>query len=165
MKQALSPGGPNTQLHVLLADDDRDDRFFFSKILRGLPIQTQLATVENGEQLMAYLNENSEKLPDVLFLDLNMPRKNGSECLSEIKHSQKLKDIPVIIYSTSGHTEGSVDLYSKGAHYYFRKTNLSDTKAILHHVLNLLLESGFTRPPREKFVLTPAKEKALMNKM
>ena len=156
VKQTISSDS-NVQLHVLLADDDQDDRFFFNKALQALPIRSQLITVKDGEQLMIYLVENSERLPDVLFLDLNMPRKNGIECLSEIKHNQKLKDLPVIIYSTAQHAYVSDDLYGIGAHYYFYKTDLNETKVILHYILNLLLERSLPKPGREEFVLTSGK--------
>ena len=79
------------QLQILLADDDKDDRFLFREALSELPLFTNLETVHDGEQLMNYLNEHSDSLPHVLFLDLNMPRINGFECLSEIKHDEKLK--------------------------------------------------------------------------
>lgn len=88
-------------LHILLADDDIDDRFFFDKALKEIPIATELVTVYNGEQLMVYLGENSENLPDLLFLDLSMPRKTGFECLSEIKENYRFKDIPVVMFTTS----------------------------------------------------------------
>ncbi|MBC8048251.1 MAG: response regulator, partial [Fimbriimonadaceae bacterium] len=82
-------------INVLLADDDKDDRYFFDKALKQIPIATHLKTVADGEKLMDYLLKNDVPLPDVLFLDLNMPRKNGSECLAEIKRNEKLKEIPV----------------------------------------------------------------------
>jgi len=95
IKQETSP------LNILLADDDMDDRFFFDKALKEIPIASQLITVNNGEQLMAYLIEHSGQLPDVLFLDLSMPRKTGFECLSEIKENEKLKGLTVIMFTTS----------------------------------------------------------------
>jgi CheY-like chemotaxis protein len=140
--------------HILLADDDFDDRYFFEKVLSALPIPTQLTSIEDGEELMDYLFENSEKLPDVLFLDLNMPRKNGFECMSEIRQNEKLKHLPVIIYSTSLHETIADLLYADGAYYYVRKTDILELQKVLHHVLTLLQENEFSRPAREKFVLT-----------
>ena len=142
-------------LTILLADDDRDDRYFFDRALKTLPIRTQLVTVENGENLMDYLVKNSNQLPDILFLDLNMPRKNGSECLIEIKSNDKLKQLPVIIYSTSLHENVADVLYKNGAHYYIRKSNLPELKKILHHVLKLMTEKKFGRPPIDKFIFSP----------
>jgi len=140
-------------LHVLLADDDSDDRYFFEIVLRAFPVPTQLTTVEDGDKLMTYLSKNSQNLPDILFLDLNMPRKNGSECLLEIKHDPKLKDLPVIVYSTSVHEDAADLLYNNGAHYYFRKTDIIEIQKVLHHILTILLENKFSRPAREKFIL------------
>jgi CheY-like chemotaxis protein len=145
-------------LQVLLADDDTDDRYFFEIILRAFPGPTQLVTVEDGEKLMTYLSENSNKLPDVLFLDLNMPRKNGAECLSEIKSNPKLRRLPVVMYSTSVHNDVADQLYANGAHYYFRKTDMIEIQSVLHHVLSLLVKNNFARPVREKFVLSLAVE-------
>lgn len=145
-------------LQVLLADDDTDDRYFFEIILRAFPSPTQLVMVEDGEKLMRYLSENSKNLPDVLFLDLNMPKKNGSECLSEIKGNPKLQRLPVIMYSTSVHNDVADQLYAKGAHYYFRKTDMIEIQNVLHHVLSLLVKNNFARPARDKFVLSLAVE-------
>jgi CheY-like chemotaxis protein len=69
-------------INILLADDDTDDCFFFEKALREISITTQLTSVSDGERLMDHLSKNLGKLPDVLFLDLNMPRKSGFECLT-----------------------------------------------------------------------------------
>jgi CheY-like chemotaxis protein len=139
--------------HILLADDDIDDRYFFEKVLGAIPIPTQLTTVEDGEKLMEYLLENSKRLPDILFLDLNMPKKNGFECMSEIRQSEKLKHLLVIIYSTSLHESIADLLYAEGAYYFVRKTDILELRKVLHHVLSLLLENKLSRPTREKFIL------------
>lgn len=138
---------------ILLADDDRDDRFFFDKALKTLSFPTKFETVDDGEKLMEYLRKNSGKLPDVLFLDLNMPRKNGAECLAEIKADKALKDLPVIIYSTSMHEDVADVLYKNKAHYYMRKTNILELQALLERILPMMEENQFARPPRSKFVL------------
>ena len=83
--------------YLLLADDDIDDCCFFEDALNELPISATLSTVNHGVQLMQYLSAKSGSLPDLLFLDLNMPRKSGFDCLTEIKQSEKLKQLPVII--------------------------------------------------------------------
>ena len=88
-------------LNILLADDDLDDRSFFEKALEEIPIATKLVMVYNGEQLMDHLDNKANLIPDILFLDLSMPRKTGFECLVEIKENKRLKDIPVIMFTTS----------------------------------------------------------------
>ncbi|MCD6017495.1 MAG: response regulator receiver protein [Bacteroidetes bacterium] len=139
--------------NVLLADDDKDDRFFFKKALGDINIPTKLVTVPNGEQLMTYLSENSEKLPDVLFLDLNMPRKNGNECLVEIKEQVKLRNMPVIIYSTSLRDEVVDVLYDSGAHYYIQKCDFVELTKTLQTIFTVLSQNT-KRPSRSKFVLS-----------
>lgn len=140
--------------HILLADDDKDDSILFQDILDELPLSTQLATVYNGEQLMKSLNEK-EPLPDILFLDLNMPRKNGLECLSEIKRTEKLKRLPVIIFSTSYESEIVNRLYKNGAQYYIRKPNdFTQFKKVIYQALTLTEQTDISQPPREKFVLS-----------
>jgi CheY-like chemotaxis protein len=141
--------------HILLADDDKDDGILFQDILDELPLSTHLTTVFNGEQLMQLLHETKEQLPDVLFLDLNMPRKNGFDCLSEIKGSEKLKLLPVIIFSTSYEPQIVSMLYKNGAQYYIRKPNsYMHLKKLVHHALNLTAKATIEYPLREQFVLS-----------
>jgi CheY-like chemotaxis protein len=143
---------PKAPLNILLADDDTDDRYFFEKALSGLSIATELKTVPDGERLMNYLHENSAHLPDVLFLDNNMPRKNGSECLLEIKCNAKLKQIPVILCSTSLGADFANTLYQNGAHYYLHKCDFSELTQSIEMILNLLAANP-AQPPRDKFML------------
>ena len=142
-------------LHFLLADDDTDDRFFFDKALQKVSvIPTFLTTVADGEKLMNFLALNSDELPDALFLDLNMPRKNGAECLREIKKNAKWAGLPVIIYSTSLHEEVADVLYNNGAHYYIKKTDLVEMQKVLVHVIKLMTENKLSRPSRDLFILS-----------
>ncbi len=118
---------PPSPLNILLADDDIDDRFFFEKALKEIPIVTSLFIVKDGEELMDYLEVNATHLPDVLFLDLRMPRKSGFECLTEIKENTALIKMPVIMFSTSyardiHYEQCMVDMLFKiGAENYIRK--------------------------------------------
>ncbi len=140
---------------LLLADDDRDDHLLFGEALSELLFSTQLSTVNDGEQLMQQLTEQPAPLPDVLFLDLNMPRKNGLQCLEEIKRDEQLKHLPVIIYSTSL-KEDVVDLvYKNGAQHYIRKpAEFSQLKKVIHYALTLVAQKNSAQPTREKFVIT-----------
>lgn len=131
-----------TPFNILLADDDMDDRFFFAKALKEITVSTNLITVNNGEQLMDYLLTNEAQLPHVLFLDLSMPRKTGFECLAEIKENTKLKNLPVVMYTTS-YTR-SIDfednlkktLSKMGAQDYIRKPDDFEVlKKTIHQAL------------------------------
>ncbi|HEY6062573.1 MAG TPA: response regulator [Chitinophagaceae bacterium] len=136
-------------LNILLADDDADDRAFFEKALKELPIDTRLTTVNDGEELMNYFSENSGQLPDVLFLDLSMPRKGGFECLTEMKDNITLKDIPIVMFSTSYTQDFNYELgmigvlYRIGVQDYIRKpgTIAELKKLILHSLRKVIKES------------------------
>ena len=137
---------------ILLVDDDKGDRFFFKNALSELSISIQFRNVD-GEELMDHLSKNSHELPDVIFLDLNMPCKNGFECLTEIKLSKKFQHIPVIVYSASFDEMVADELYKNGAHYYIQKTNFVELKKILQYVLTIMQEKRSSLPPRNKFML------------
>jgi CheY-like chemotaxis protein len=143
------------QLNVLLADDDIDDCIFFKEALGELLLSTNLTTVNDGEQLMQLLTNETNELPHILFLDLNMPRKNGFECLSEIKQNKKLKDLPVVIFSTSFEQEVVNLLYKNGAQYFIRKpSEFSQFKKIIQQSLVAIAQETISQPTRENFVLT-----------
>ena len=132
----------STHLNILLADDDIDYNSFFGDALKGIPIATHLTTVRDGEQLMAYLSKHLDHLPDVLFLDLSMPRKNGFECLIEIKEDEKLKNLPVILFSTAFPQDMLYEekmitmLCNMGANSFIRKRgDFSILKQSIHQAL------------------------------
>lgn len=154
MKSTSADNSMNKAISILLADDDRDDCFFFKNALSKLSIPTKFHIVEDGERLIKYLSANTNNLPEVLFLDFNMPRKNGAECLREIKRNPKLKSLPVIIYSTSLHEAIADDLYEEGAHYFAHKSGLTELTNVLERVLTMIKENKFGRPVRSKFVLS-----------
>ena len=148
MNTFMKPKQSNTPIRILLADDDKDDRFLFSKALKEIEIQTQLITVHDGEQLTKYLNDKAENIPDVLFLDLNMPRKNGFECLAEIKLNANLKDFPIIMLSTSyprdkNYEQDMITLLTKiGASDFIRKPDdFTQLKMILQDSLTRFMEN------------------------
>ncbi len=142
-------------LDILLADDDTDDCAFFEEALAELPISIKLTAVHDGEKLMQLLNKATGKLPHILFLDLNMPRKNGFECLAEIKDNKKLKLLPVIILSTSYEQEVVNLLFQNGAQYFIRKPSaFAQFKKIILHTLTLITEQDVKQPAAAHFVLT-----------
>ncbi len=150
------------QLNILLADDDTDDCLFFKVALEELLLPTHLTTVHDGEQLMQLLTNETNELPHVLFLDINMPRKNGKECLAEIKLNNKLKHFPIIMFSTSFEKEVVNLLYNSGAQYFIRKhSDFSQCKKVIQQTLTLIMKNmlaseagNVSQPSRENFVLT-----------
>jgi CheY-like chemotaxis protein len=143
------------RLNILLADDDMDDCIFFKEALEELTLPADLTSVHDGEQLMHLLTKEASQLPHVLFLDLNMPRKNGFECLTEIKLSKKLQELPVIIFSTSFEQEVVNLLYKNGAQHFIRKpSEFSQFKKIIQQSLALIALGNISQPAQEEFVLT-----------
>ena len=139
---------------LLLADDDLDDRLFFEDAIEELFTSYKLSTVTDGVELMELLSDDSEQLPDILFLDINMPRKNGCECLAEIKANDMLKEIPVVIFSTSLDMEIVNKLYENGAHYYIRKPgDFNVLKKVIYQATVLLKEDNINQPERNNFII------------
>jgi len=107
---------------IFLADDDADDRKFFEDALKKVTIPTNLTLASDGLELMSNLETVIEPPPpDIIFLDLNMPRKNGFECLEEIRNSPKFKDIPIVIFSTTANEVAVNKTYEYGANHYICK--------------------------------------------
>jgi CheY-like chemotaxis protein len=142
---------------ILLADDDEDDCDFFKEVLDELLIPFSLVTVKDGAQLMEFLsNELTENLPDIVFLDINMPRKNGFECLTEIKQSEKLQHLAVMIFSTSLDMSIVDTMYEKGAiNYICKPGDYVKLKNVIAKALALLEKNNFKQPTREQFILQP----------
>ncbi|MBA4145469.1 MAG: response regulator [Cytophaga sp.] len=87
---------------ILLAEDDPDDCFIFQEALSEIPIATSLTIIHDGVELLHLLEyKESENWPSILFLDLNMPRLNGMECMEAISKNEKLQLLKVIILSTA----------------------------------------------------------------
>lgn len=140
---------------IFLADDDADDCLLFEDALREVSQQIKLTTANDGIELMDILDQKVPPPPDVIFLDLNMPRKNGFECLTEIKHTEKLKNIPVVIFSTSSQPETINRVYEQGATYYVCKPgSFSKLKSIIQKVLDIDWNQHKTPRSKENFLIT-----------
>ncbi|MCL6258466.1 response regulator [Aquiflexum sp. TKW24L] len=123
--------------HIFLAEDDEEDRDLFSLIISEISADYKIFVAKDGIKFMSLLN-NADQLPDFIFLDLNMPVKNGLECLQEIKNSEKWKLIKTVILSTSSHPEQIKDMYKMGANLYLKKpTSYSSFKDSLSKCLQM----------------------------
>jgi len=122
---------------ILMADDDKDDQELFKEAVSKTNIPAEVTTVDNGKELMKNLKDESQPNPDIIFLDINMPLKNGRECLEEIKNDENLKDIPTVIYTTSTDDKDIKDTFKTGANLYLAKPNS-------FNALVLLLKKIFT---------------------
>lgn len=141
-------------IRIALADDDEDDRFFFEEAFEELKIKSKVVTFHDGDYLMDYLNDESCNLPNLLFLDLNMPRKSGMECLSEIKANPRFKNIAIAIYSTSASDEDVENTFVKGANIYIKKPNDFEVlKKILSEVVTINWQYKTSGLNKDNFLL------------
>jgi CheY-like chemotaxis protein len=142
-------------INILLADDDNADCLLFKEALEELPVSAILTVVHDGEQLIEALTKKGSKFPDVLFLDLNMPRKNGFASLGEIKRSTELQKLPVIIFSTASNVETVNNVFRDAAHYYICKpADFSQLKKVIYEAITLITQKNNPLPLKEKFMIT-----------
>ncbi|MES2681549.1 MAG: response regulator [Bacteroidota bacterium] len=104
----------------MIVDDDLDDRFFFHEAVNTIDASFECIEADNGENALGQLRL-SKQLPDFIFLDLNMPRMDGKQCLKELKKDERLKNTPVIIYSTSSFKRDIDNTRELGAAHFLTK--------------------------------------------
>jgi CheY-like chemotaxis protein len=140
---------------VMLADDDADDRELFIEVIATINKHIQVESIADSKQLMDVLKDGTRPLPDILFLDLNMPGKNGLQCLREIKNDPVLKNLPVVIYSTSSLAKDIKDTHSMGADLYLKKPNsFGDTISLVKKVFAVDFSSFKSGNQYNNFVLS-----------
>jgi CheY-like chemotaxis protein len=131
---------PKMKKTILLADDDFDDASFFCEALRQIDPNIDCLCATDGVEALDVLQSNER--PDIIFLDINMPRMNGWEFLRKIKCIDEFKEIPVLVYSTSTRSADINTALDLGALCFFAKPNrFSDLKSILEVVTNNLDEN------------------------
>jgi len=108
---------------LVCVDDDEDDRMLFEDAIQELFPNLDLRLYENGINLVDRLINDISDLPRLIFLDLNMPVKNGFECLEEIRKNNALRHIPVVVFSTSSSTKDRERSLQLGANHFLTKTN------------------------------------------
>ena len=145
----------SSQLHLLLADDDAEDREMFQEALGMINSSLKLTEIEDGKKLMDWLAQARNNLPDLLFLDINMPLKNGHDCLAEIKNDPQLQSLPVFIYSTSINPTYVDSLYNNGAHFYIKKpASFQHIVEVIERMLRFSEDQRRTQPPRQDFIIS-----------
>jgi len=138
----------NTIKLIYHADDDQDDRLLFAEAVDELGLPASVRQAADGLSLLDLLMGNASQLPQIIFLDINMPRKNGFECLEQIRKGQgPLGAVKVVMLSTSGAPENIARSFELGADLYAVKPS---TFAGLKELLSEILESDWKREPKSK---------------
>jgi CheY-like chemotaxis protein len=132
-----------TKKRILLADDDREDQFIIAEAFEEIGVKDVLHFVENGENALSWLETCAAEgaLPELIVLDLNMPKMNGTQTLLRLKEDVRFKHIPVIIYSTSLNNIERDECIRLGAHSYVIKgITFNECKAIAKNLYDCCTE-------------------------
>ncbi|MCD0472458.1 response regulator [Flavobacterium sp. JAS] len=143
-------------IRVLLTDDDEDDRDFFADAIADLQLNFPVEFCKNGLELLNRLYDKNLHVPDIIFLDLNMPVMSGFETLQQIREDVQFKNIPVIaIYSTSATSDSIKSTFGLGANAYVVKPiSFDDLKKLLKKVIEMDWNGKLSNSQIESFIIT-----------
>lgn len=147
----MSQNTTNNKSILLLAEDDDDDYLLIEKALKKAGVNLELLRVKNGEEALEYLNNSNNNVKEktsLILLDLNMPKKNGHEVLQAIKTTPALKNIPVVILTTSNSEDDIAKCYQQGANSYLVKpSGYKELVSMVENLKNYWLNT-VTLPPK-----------------
>jgi DNA-binding response OmpR family regulator len=142
----------NEPKDVLLAEDDHDDVEFFQSAIKDTTIPVELRHAKDGEELFLELKR---AVPNLLFLDIQMPCKDGISCILEIRKNRKYDRLPVVMFSSLTHKSYVDKTYRYGANYYVVKpTSVAALTQRLQYLLSVEWEKQLYYPPKEEFLLS-----------
>ena len=141
-------------IRLLMAEDDIEDQLLMRKAFEAARVSTSLEVVCDGEELLDCLRKRGRfarsHRPDLILLDLNMPRCNGQEALEDIKRDPALKSIPVIVLTTSSREEDIVHSYRHGVNSFISKPTTFDRLIQVAAELGRYWTDTVTLPPNER---------------
>ena len=144
------------QIKIILVDDDDDDYDLFSHVLERQTYNTSLQRVTDCDSLMEKLNNTMQALPDIIFLDMNLPKKSGLEIMKLIKEQARVNEIIIAIYSTTCIEKVADELYELGANFYITKpVKFSDMRRVIESALGTIsnVEIKYVRS-KESYLIT-----------
>lgn len=138
-------------MHILMADDDKDDYVILKEAALRAGESVKISYAANWLDLWRFIIKT---LPDILFLDLNMPVKNGIECLQLLRSDRKYDQLPILIYSTSVSRVDIDKAYENGANYFIVKPSaIDDLSNMIKKIVSMDRESLLSVPSKEEFVI------------
>ena len=150
-----------TALNILLTDDNVNEHLFFKYATKSINEKIKVHSLNSGKSLLEYFKSDQNPLPDIVFLDVNMPLKNGNECLAELRANELLKSLPVVMYSTSDSADDVDTAYELGANLYVKKPiGIDELRQVLARVFAIYDETKLKPPAsRNEFLVSSPKRK------
>lgn len=144
---------PTQALHIILVDDDVDDLALFKEAIDALKIRNELMRFDGGEKLINYLNRPGTAIPDLIFLDLKMPKVNGMDCLKEIRSRPAWENCSVAIYSTFSEERLIEETFTQGANIFIEKPDdFEELRKVLGKVLQINWQYHTSNLNRKNFL-------------
>lgn len=140
-------------LNVLLVDDDSEESYLFNEALEHAHLNIHLSRATDGNDLIHYLL--TQHTPDLVFMDINMPYKDGLEALTEIRSYPQFRNLPLVIYSTTKNEASINACYEKGANLFVIKPDDFDEMMNVVKKVCTYDWNNYTKPSRKDFVITP----------
>jgi CheY-like chemotaxis protein len=141
------------RLNLLLADDDSDDCSFFEEAFLDISPGSSILVKHDGEEVLNYLFQPNIILPDIIFLDLNMPFLDGSKCLEEIRMNKFMNDIFIVMNTTTASRREIDQSYDQGADLFLIKPNsYQELRQSIEVIINLDFTQHMMQRCREQFV-------------
>jgi CheY-like chemotaxis protein len=136
--------------YLIVADDDEDDQMLLKEAIQEFSDSIVTTIIPDGKQLMNFLNKGNK--PELILLDLNMPYKNGTECLLEIRANEQLRNLPVVILSTSRNIRDIELCFNLGANLFFTKPcSFKSLKILVRSILAINWETFKSVTSKQKF--------------
>jgi CheY-like chemotaxis protein len=146
----------NSTINILIADDDKDDALLLTEAIQDILPSANCIHVVDGIAALRHIKTNVE--PDLVFLDLNMPLKNGINCLKDISNLDLLPNTPIVIYSTSKNMKDIDEAYKYGASFYIIKpASFKELCKIIKLAITILGKPKGERVDKANFVLKEGK--------
>jgi response regulator RpfG family c-di-GMP phosphodiesterase len=141
------------ELNVLMAEDDIDDFEILADAISKVPVKIVLSRAENGDVLMKLIHE---KIPDLLFLDIILPQRDGRDCIREIRSDKKFDSLPIIVYTSLKDLDTIEFCYRWGTNLFVHKPqSYSDIAHIVRKIFAINWKKLQYYPSRNEFVLNP----------